>query len=527
MRLRRTLSALCVGLLLTACAPAPSQLAPTPSSPSPTPIQLPIPANTWPDLANPDRRQVDSNAKPRGFVSPPQGSGLGRYFNQKLHWQECGGFECAEFAAPLDWNNPDAQAITISMKRATAEHNTLGSLFINPGGPGMPAKGYVDDFHRSQLSGYDIIGMDSRGSGDSTPVVCGTTEELDSYFAADISPDDASEEAALVDEAKKFADGCRRNSGVLLDHISTIETMYDYDLARQLVGDEKLNFYGISYGTFLGAVYAELFPDKVGRMVLDAPVQLDPNQEVPQAVGFERALHAWAAWCGEQTNEICPLGNNEDEVVQTFVNFLEAVDAKPLQTGTPRQLTQSLAVSGLAIFFYGGQEYYQQLAQILSAAIQTSDGSVLLMAADQMNDRSQSGYSSLATAFPAISCADTQDDGLAASYAYWRNEVIPQAPVFGKFFGPDDLCPIWTAKPMPRIKFSAAGAAPIVVVGSTLDSATPYEQAVTMADSLESAVLVTREGPGHGSLGDSECVDKAVFNYLNHGRVPAEGTRCH
>lgn len=500
------------------------------STPAPIPAPkdgrtMPWPSQVWPDDGSPDRQlDVTSNAQPPGFTTPPAGSGRQRYLNQRLDWQPCGQQQCAKMVVPLDWEQPDGQAITIALKRKQAlGADKLGTLFVNPGGPGGSAQDYAASFNVDGLEGYDIVGMDSRGSGQSTPVVCGTTKQLDDFFSLDGSPDDQGERDALVSASKQFARQCREKSGPLLDHITTIETVYDYDLARQLVGDEKLNFYGVSYGTYLGAVYAQLYPGNVGRMVLDSAVQLGPTDEVVQAEGFDLSLHNYAKWCVANS---CGLGNSEDGVVKTFTDFFAGLDAKPLTTLGGRQLTQSLAVNGVALFFYGGAEVYSTLTQIMQSTLQSKDGSLLLRASDTLNDRTAAGYGTLATAFPAIRCADTPDGGIQKAFDTWVNRDQKRAPIFGQLFGPDVICAVWTAKPGPKIHFDAAGAAPILVLGNTGDSATPYQQAVSMSKILQSAVLLTRDGPGHGVYGNTACIDEPVRAYLNDGVVPKPGLSC-
>lgn len=541
-RVRWLLVAPVLASLLAACGPwqLPTQSqspAPTTSASTPTTRPsfdadhpLPTPANRYADKTSPDRPTVAvPDVAPPGFIDPPAGTGLARYFDQPLTWQECGAYQCATFAAPLDWHDPDAQAITIAMKMspAVAGSSYLGPLLINPGGPGGSSQEYVDGFSRQGLEGFDIIGLDSRGSGESTPVVCGTGPQTDDYYNADTTPDDEAEHAALIEAQTEFNQQCRDASGPLLDHISSIETIYDYDLARHLLGAERLSFYGISYGTFLGAVYAELYPERVERMVLDSAVNLTPSTEVIQAQGFDLSLEAYADWCA--TNADCTLGDSRDAVVDKVVSFIEQLDAKPLPTEYPgRRLTESLATTGVVFHFYFGAEVYPYLTETLTYTIESGDGTLLLDAADLLNDRDPQGnYGSLTYAFPAIRCVDEADQGVSEAFDVWQGRDSQLAPIFGPLFGPDLVCPLWTAAPAPQIDFTGAGAPPLLIIQNTGDSATPYRNAEIMADELESAVLVVRDSPGHGAYDSgSTCVDAIVIDYLVHGTVPAEGTRC-
>ncbi len=489
--------------------------------------ELPVPERTFEAASSPDRMisEASSGVEPPGFAAA-LGDDLTAYAKQKLRWTRCGEYRCATFLAPLDWDDPGAQAITIAMKmRPASTTPRMGPLFINPGGPGGSAQDYVDGFPTSGLEGFDIIGLDSRGSGESTPVVCGTAAQTDAYFDADFTPDDPEELEALIAAQRAFNQECRDHSGALLDHISTIETIYDYDLARQLLGVEKLSYLGTSYGTYLGAVYAELYPDKIQRMVLDSVVNVRPDTDVIQAQGFDRSLQDFASWCAARS---CGLGDSQQQVVDTVVTFIDGLDAEPLPAGEGRFLTQSQAVNGLIMFFYFGEPVYEDLAALLDHTMATRDGSILLQVADAMNGRDPDGsYSGLAYSFPAISCADEGDDGVQAAIETWAGRDTELAPVFGRLFGPELVCPLWTAAAGPSIDFTGKDAPPILVIQNTGDPATPYENSEIMVTELESATLVVREAVGHGVYdAGSACIDWIVVDYLVNGTVPPVGTRC-
>lgn len=543
--MRRSIPKIIAGLsllsLVSACQLVPSPQ-PTPSTvetttkplPSSTASSAPLSADgrtmPWPKEGwvigdSPDRQLgIKTEQRPKGFVSPPPGKGLQRYLDQNLNWSDCDSGQCAEFAAPLDYENPDGEAITIKIFKKPAKQQRSGALFVNPGGPGGSAAEYARGFRQDGIEGYDIIGMDSRGSGESTPVVCGDLKQMDAYFDVDASPDDETEKQALIQTAKEFAKQCRANSGALLDHITTIETIYDYDLARQLLGEEKLNFFGVSYGTYLGSVYAQLYPQNVGRMVLDSAVNLIPDDDVIQAQGFDLSMRNFATWCAEASERKCPLGNDTDQIIKKIADFFTDLDANPIPVGD-RMLTQTHAVNGTILYFYAGEEVYSSLGQLLEQTIATRDGELLLQASDAMNDRRDFRYGTLASAFPAIRCVDGDDRGIEAAFKQWQQDK-QKAPLLAPFFGPDVICAVWTAKAAPSIKFDGKGAPPILVLGNTGDSATPYQHAERMAQTLESAVLLTREGPGHGVYRESACISKPVNEYLNNGSVPAPGLRC-
>lgn len=461
-----------------------------------------------------------------GFREPPPGSGTERYLDQELQWAPCDGQECAEIAVPLDWEDPDGQAITISMLRVPADGEPKGTIFVNPGGPGGSGKDLAAYFSREGLTDYDIIGWDPRGVDDSTPVQCGSTEQMDEFLEVDNSPDDPAEVDALDQAARDYGERCAELSGDLLEHVSTVDTVADLDLLRQLVGDDKLNFLGYSYGTEIGAVYADLHPDKVGRLVLDSAVDISPgrqlSQEIPQAEGFSRVLNDFAEWCVEQE---CALGNTPDEVTGTVAELLTRLDAEPLTVGD-RELTQSLAVNGVMHPMYMNESAWRVLAEAVDRA-DRGDGSWLLQLADDYNSRGDNGYSSLMNSFNAIRCTSEPQPELEETYQD-AEEVAETVEVLGPFMGVDNVCALWpveVTKPNPD-HMTAAGADPIMVIGSRGDSATPFEYSEHMADQLESGFLVTWEGIGHGTYGGtSRCVDQAVVDYF-HDDLEATDLTC-
>lgn len=475
------------------------------------------------DHASPDRTSYTSSAKPKGFVDPPPGSGMTRYLSQSVTWKGCDEFECAKVIVPLDWNQPDGQAITLALKRSSAASgHAQGTLFINPGGPGASGTDFVTWFPSGAFDNYDVIGWDPRGSGDSTPVVCGTPKQTDAYLDVDASPDTTAEWSALKTSQLDFAKQCRDGSGSLLDHISTIDNVRDLDYLRYLVGDQKLTYLGVSYGTFIGAVYAELYPKRVARMVLDSAVNITDDNSVIQAQGFDLAFKNFATWCAAKK---CDLGDSASAVEKRLTTWLDQLDAKPLKVGS-RLLTQTGAAGGVASFLYSGAEAYDKLLSAISNGLK-GDGEELLKGADSMNGRQDNGtYDSMAYAFPGIGCKDSADDGWAKDVALWPADE-KKAPLFGKYFGPPITCDLWSARPADQLDITAKAAAPIVVLGATGDPATPYQQAVSMSKQLDSGVLVTWKGAGHSAffLGN-ECVKGAVLQYVNNGVVPKNNTVC-
>lgn len=516
-------------LTLSACTPgevpSPSASGPaTTSTASATPAGEVIGISQTPALQVDRPRFEESSATPDGFEDAPSGEGLSGYLGQDVDWRTCGGdYKCASVLAPLDYANPSDQAITLALAKKEATRSPkLGTLFVNPGGPGASGRNLVTYFASKGLEQYDIVGWDPRGTNASTPVKCFDDEATDAFNQLDASPDDEAETNALIAGTYEFGKSCWENSGELLNHISTIDTVRDLDLLRDLVGDEKLSYLGYSYGTQIGSFYADLFPQRVGRLVLDAAVDITDDESVIQAMGFDLALGNFASWCAEHS---CDLGDSKEAVLTTITDFLDKLDASPLEVGD-RTLTQTLAATGIAAYMYGGIPAWQVLAKDLRAALD-GDGQALLKSSDGLNDRSDDGsYGSLFYSFPAIGCADSTDDGVVDAEKKWVEDQA-KAPIYGKYFGPGYTCALWPVHSSPQFKPTGSGAAPIVVVGATGDPATPYQNAVTMAQQLESGVLLTYEGEGHGTFGGkSTCIDNAVIAYLTKGTVPADGTTC-
>ncbi|MFH9618474.1 alpha/beta hydrolase [Streptomyces pratensis] len=462
------------------------------------------------------------------------------YYVQKLRWRDCGteGFQCTTMKAPLDYAKPDDGDIelAVSRKKATGPGKKIGSLLVNPGGPGGSAIGYLQGYAAIGYPApvrarYDMVSIDPRGVARSEPVECLSGKEMDAYTQVDQTPDDEGEITELSKSFEKFAKGCEKRSGEILPHVSTVETARDMDILRSLLGDEKLHYVGASYGTFLGATYADLFPARVGRLVLDGA--MDPSLPAieinrDQTAGFEGAFQSFAADCVKQTD--CPLGTTSTDGAATELKKLFAgLDSEPVPTGETRELTESLATTGVIAAMYG-EESWPQLREALAGA-QRGDGSGLLALADSYYEREPSGeYANLMFANAAVNCLD-----LAPAFAgpEAAEKALPEfekaSPVFGRGFAWAALnCGSWPVDPTgaPH-RTEAKGADPIVVVGTTRDPATPYKWAEALADQLSSGTLLTYEGDGHTAYGrGSDCVDTAINTYLLDGTPPKDGKKC-
>ncbi|MEU6381781.1 alpha/beta hydrolase [Streptomyces sp. NPDC046909] len=476
---------------------------------------------------------------------------------QKLSWKDCpapnaaegGGdapsplpngdkWQCATLKAPLDWNKPQGDKIGLALIRAKAsgdESKRIGSLVFNFGGPGgsgvttLPA--FAEDYTTLRTR-YDLVSFDPRGVGRSAPVECLSDLQLDAYFQQDATPDDAAERTRLLDDTKEFNAACEDNSKKVLPHVRTTDAARDLDLMRQVLGDDRLHYFGISYGTELGGVYAHLFPKKVGRAVFDAVV--DPTEDseqgsLGQTKGFQLALDNFAEHCVSQ-NEDCPIGDSAQDVKDRIAKLLTDLDSTPIPGVGLRKLTQTAATSGIVQSLYS-QDFWEYLTEGLDQAYD-GDGRVLMLLADSMNGRNEDGeYSNVTAANIAINCADDKSRYTEDYVERKLPEFRSASPVFGDYLAWAMVsCTDWAvAGAADRPDVSASGSAPILVVGNTGDPATPYEGARKMVEALGEGVGVelTYKGQGHGAYDSkNKCVQSAVNGYLLDGKVPAAGTVC-
>ncbi|MER6346174.1 alpha/beta hydrolase [Streptomyces sp. NPDC001595] len=472
-------------------------------------------------------------------------SALAPYYAQKLRWRECGvpGFECTTLRVPLDYASPGEGDVRLAVarKKATGPGKRLGSLLVNPGGPGGSAIGYLQmyagiGYPAEVRARYDMVAVDPRGVARSEPVECLDGPEMDAYTRTDGTPDDEREADGLVDAYKKFAEGCGADAPKLLRHVSTVEAARDMDVLREVLGDERLNYVGASYGTFLGATYAGLFPDRAGRLVLDGA--MDPSLSarrlnLDQTAGFDTAFQAFAKDCVRRSG--CPLGGpgtTPEQAGKNLKAFFDELDAKPVPTGDAdgRRLVESLATTGVIAAMYD-ESAWQQLSEALTSAMKENDGAGLLALSDSYYERDADGaYSNLMFANAAVNCLDLPP---AFDGPDDVREALPDfekaSPVFGEGLAWAALnCAYWPVAPTGEPhRIEAKGADPIVVVGTTRDPATPYRWAEALAGQLSSGRLLTYDGDGHTAYGrGSDCVDSTINAYLLRGTPPAEGKRC-
>jgi pimeloyl-ACP methyl ester carboxylesterase len=482
-----------------------------------------------------DTRPGPTSPDPSRGVAGPIPAGLERFYQQTPNWQPCGGeSDCATIEVPLDYDKPGGETIELRARKVAARDrsNRIGTLFINPGGPGGSGVDYASAasfvLGTSLLRRFDVIGWDPRGVGQSTPVRCLDTEQMDALVSADGSPDDEAEITALDKVAKQFADGCEERSGKLLPHVSTQDAARDIDVMRGIVGDTELYYLGKSYGTYLGATYAELFPKNVGRLVLDGAVDpAKPTEQInmAQAKGFDTALDAFAEDCAKRS---CELGDTKAQVLAAVDKVLADSDAKPLLGDRTRRVGQGLAVLGVIFPLYV-KDYWPRLEKAVADGLE-GNGSRLLALADEYTSRGPNGYSdNSGEVIYAVNCID-HPDLTSVEQAKSRAAAYKAAsPRFGAYLLWGSLpCAHWPVKPVnTQHEIKATGAKPIVVVGTTRDPATPYEWSVALAEQLDSGVLISRDGDGHtGYKEGNDCVDTAVERYLLQGTPPADQLEC-
>lgn len=462
-----------------------------------------------------------------------------RYFNQVVSWSECGvSAQCATVVAPLDWDNLERGVdIELAVSRHLATGESQGSLFVNPGGPGVSGFEYVRDaaafiVGRPLLESFDIVGWDPRGVNESSAVSCSRNDaDLDAFFFGELDapPNTPEWEVELLAESIRFGEACLTHTGPLLEFVDTRSGVYDLDLLRHVLGEERLTYLGYSYGTLIGALYIDQFPERVGRIVLDGP--LDPAASqfelvVNQYRGFEEALRAYAENCVSSGG--CPFpGGVEDQLV-SISGLYDRLEATPLRHEDGRVVDHTMLRTAMVKTLYS-QSSWGSLTQLFEEIDQgVTDTAVILV--DSYYDRQNGRYANnTMEAFIAINCVDhpvESDPVVLANQAITLREV---APYTARPTGLGDLvCQNWPFPPrLVKAPVSGAGANPVLVVGTTGDPATPYNWSLSLAEQLESARHLTLVAEGHLAYNrTSLCINTAVEAYFVEGVLPEDGLRC-
>ncbi|HEU5469514.1 MAG TPA: alpha/beta hydrolase [Actinophytocola sp.] len=492
----------------------------------------------------------------RGPTGPVPG-GLDRFYGQSLSWGDCEPYaatdsdrevlgsddvQCTRLTVPLDYTKPDGDTITLGVSRRPAgdKARRIGSLVINPGGPGAAGLataarlgGGAEDSELGQR--FDFVGFDPRGVGSSEPTVrCLTDAERDAERADDDELDASPAGVAKLEaDQKDYATKCAERTGkgaAMLANIGTRDVAKDMDVLRSALGDEKLTYLGYSYGTRIGSTYAETFPNNVRAMVLDGA--LDPNQDpieelVAQGAGFQKAFDDFVAWCVQRQD--CALGQDPAKALTEFLGLVRPLGERPVDVGDGRKLSYSDAMTGVIQALYA-DELWEYLNTGLTE-LKGNKAQTLMLLADTYLERGSDGrYSTTQDAFTAIRCVDDPrvTDKNVVLEAQRRYKAA--APFLDDGNPPTsalDACAFWpvpnTSQPhLPQI----AGLPPVLVVSTTKDPATPYEAGVNLAKVLGGGLL-TFEGTQHTAfLQSNRCVDDAGTRYLVDLRLPETGTRC-
>jgi pimeloyl-ACP methyl ester carboxylesterase len=478
--------------------------------------------------------EVSPIPAPTQTVQPPQD--LSAYYEQTLDWRNCGNAECSYIDVPMDYANPDGERISLAVTRVPAKGESMGSLFINPGGPGGSAFDYAKaaDFVVTKpiRERYDIVGVDPRGVGKSEPIRCLTDAEIDMLIAFD-EPDDSPDAQAKFDELARFiGEKCDERAAPLYAFMGTVNAARDMDIARAALGDSSFNYLGMSYGSYLGAIYAELFPERVGRMVLDGVLSpeadaVDVSRE--QAIGLERAAEMFMTDCLQQRD--CPFTGTVEEGMNQMRAFIDDASENPIATNADRDVNGALASYAILLHLYFPDIDYPVLRDFLNDAIKRRDGTALLQALDQRTSRSSDGtYLDNSTdAYYAVTCLDLPFDRNAYDVDVLAKEWDQLAPTFGSDIAYSLLtCADWPANDPDRItSVQAPGSAPILIVSVTGDPVTIHQWGIDLNAKLENSALITWNAFNHtGYNQGSSCIDEAVDAYLLGGALPPKGLIC-
>jgi pimeloyl-ACP methyl ester carboxylesterase len=452
-----------------------------------------------------------------------------------LDWQPCGVEQfCAWVSVPINHGEPHLGTLALRIIRIPARSpQPQASLVINPGGPGAPAidftRTFVQNLPNEIRNAFDIIAFDTRGTGDSSPLRCVTNSVLAKYLRTDSTPVTNRQQRTWMRESAQWSRGCRQDQPLLAAHMETTQIVRDLDAVREALGEPKLNFLGFSYGTLLGARYAQLFPDRVGRFVLDGAV--DPRLDAmeisrDQAAGFQLALKRFAAQCTR--TPACTLGRSTGSIFNSINRILQAVEHKPMRTTSRRTLTESEALTALVTAMYA-PTLWPTLWRALDAASR-GNGTELQRLADLGNGRyGPDNFSgNFLGPFLATTCLDLprppRQTGLAAAATRWsKGANIPR--VSALLAWSNAPCATWFKTGERPGPVSSTTSAPMLVIGTTFDPATPYRWSRALHQQLASSTLVTLDADGHTAFqSGSACIDSAVTTYLLTGIAPTTVT---
>ena len=453
-----------------------------------------------------------------------------------IEWKPCDGstnteVECGNIEVPFDYADPEQGSFVLFVKKhsAASPADRIGSMMVNPGGPGFGGSSLADDaeyyFSQDLIDHFDIIAWDPRGTGESTPAV-DCVDTFDEYFGLDSPPETPDEKQALIDASQAFNDKCAENSGTILPYISTQASAQDINSLRLALGEEKISYFGFSYGSELGTTWATMFPETVRAIVVDGavdPTATSIQEGMNQAKGFEGQLSTFLKQCSERTT--CEF-HNGGKAEEAFDQLVLDIDATPLEVSKNRTpVTQGVLFTAVAQAMYSDY-YWPQLSEALSAA-QKGDGTGILQLYDDYYQRKEDGtYGNELEAFLAISCLDDPGASSVEDVDSHIEDFIAAAPRLGGNFAYGYSCALWPVKQAAKVTITGKGAGPIVVVGTTGDAATPLDSTRKMAQGLEKGILIVVDANQHTGYGANSCVVKAVDDYLIELTVPTNETTC-
>ena len=472
-----------------------------------------------------------------GAAEPDPLSSLTEYQTQELDWRDCyGNYQCSNLLVPIDYQDLSVGAFSLALLRFQAldQDRRIGSLVVNPGGPGASGINYAYNadliVSNEILERFDIVGFDPRGVGESAPIRCLSDAETDASFAADSKPDNESEFAELISDAKDYFAKCAANTAHLTDY-STLNSARDLDILRSALGDQNLNFLGKSYGTYLGTLYAELFPENVGRFVLDGAV--DPNSSnreamLGQASGFDLALDAFITNCLKKSS--CSLTGDLTKARMQINKLLANTAITPLKSKSGREVTEGLVVVGIASALYDSESDWPVLRNAFKEAILGSGESFLTLA-DKYAGRQENGryLNNENDALQVISCLDQNELEKVSTFKKGATEFAEQAPIFGPYLAYAGLACRYlpNLSSVEQVEITTLETKPILIIGTTRDPATPYKWAQALTKIFSGSVLISLDGDGHTGHGrGSTCVDSAVDRYLLTGFTPKSALFC-
>ena len=485
--------------------------------------------------------------------------GLESFYHQDLTWTDCTddatgtAFQCATVTVPLDYDNPQGQTITVALKKLPSTSSSpRGSVFLNPGGPGGSGISLIEsqaELYKSGdlsevLANYDVIGFDPRGVGQSTPITCWTPEDVQAILAGQAevpsSPLTPGSAADIVSQGSREAAACEEHTEVpeILDHADTRSVARDMDVMRALVGDQDLNYLGYSYGTYLGAVYTELFPDNIGRVVLDSAMDPTMARQDPMegdAAAGEQSLRTYIE--SQQGQAGFPLSGTTDAAVAQLATFLDGLDADPLTvsgSGTP--MNRAKAVDAISKLVTTSPDKWPLLTEGLTQAMNAHDGTALKANADAVSGNSAPPTTEKQVVeqlqglkvFSANRCLDFPDAGNESSWDAALASYHHDYPVFHSLLPQyDAFCHGWghTSR-TEAVDVDVEATNPMLVIGILHDPQTPYPWSKALVSKIRNSHLLSVDMYGHGATGSNACTSAKVSDYLVNGTLPSDGEIC-